>query len=76
MRLTLLLLALAALHAQDTRKVAEPKFPPACEVLTAKLAAPAGALSDAGQGSNNPDHASSLDHKRSLARSRIHAIDG
>jgi hypothetical protein len=47
MRLTLLLLALAALHAQDTRKVAEPKFPPACEVLTAKLAAPAGALSDA-----------------------------
>ena len=40
------------------------------------LAVPAGALSDAGQGSNNPDHASSLDHKRSLARSRIHAIDG
>ena len=55
MRLTLLLLTLAALHAQDTRKVVEPKFPPACEVLTAKLAAPGGALSDADE--RQPDTA-------------------
>ena len=47
MRLTVWLLALPLLHAQDTRKVVEPQFPPACEVLTARLAAPGGALSDA-----------------------------
>ena len=47
MRLVLWLLALPLLHAQDTRKVLEPQFPPACEVLTARLAAPGGTLSDA-----------------------------
>lgn len=47
MRLALCLLAPPLLHAQDTRKVVEPQFPPACEVLTARLAAPGGALSDA-----------------------------
>jgi polygalacturonase len=41
------LLALPLLHPQDTRKVVEPQLPPACEVLTARLAAPGGALSDA-----------------------------
>jgi polygalacturonase len=46
MRLVLCLLALPLLHAQDTRKVVEPQFPPACEVLTARLAAPGGVLSD------------------------------
>jgi len=45
-RLVLWLLALPRLHAQDTRKVVEPQFPPACEVLTARLAAPGGTLSD------------------------------
>src|SRR5215475_2960342 len=43
------LLALPLLHAQDTRQVAEPKFPPACEVLTAHHAAPGGVLSDAAE---------------------------
>src|ERR1019366_2285259 len=42
MRLVLCLLALPLLHAQDTRKVVEPQFPPACEVLTARLAANGG----------------------------------
>ena len=37
MRLVLWLLALPLLHAQDTRKVVEPQFPPACEVLTLSL---------------------------------------
>jgi polygalacturonase len=55
MRLTLLLLALPLLHAQDTRTVMEPAFPPACEVLTARLAAPGGALSDADE--RRPDTA-------------------
>jgi len=55
MRLTLLLVALGALHAQDTRKVVEPRFPPACEVLTARLAAPGGALADADE--RRPDTA-------------------
>jgi polygalacturonase len=45
----LALLALPLLHAQDTRQVAEPKFPPACEVLTAHHAAPNGVLSDAAE---------------------------
>jgi polygalacturonase len=45
----LALLALPLLHAQDTRQVTEPKFPPACEVLTAQHAAPRGVLSDAAE---------------------------
>lgn len=55
MRLALFLLALPLMHAQDTRKVVEPGFPPACEVLTARLAAPGGALSDADE--RRPDTA-------------------
>ena len=59
MKLAALLLALplsqALLQAQDTRNVVEPHFPPACEVLTARLAAPGGALSDAGE--RQPDTA-------------------
>ena len=42
MRLTVWLLALPLWHAQDTRKVVEAQFPAACEVLTARLAAPGG----------------------------------
>jgi polygalacturonase len=49
------LLALPLLHAQDTRKVVEPQFPPACEVLTARLAAPGGML--AGPDERRPDTA-------------------
>jgi polygalacturonase len=45
----LALLALPLLHAQDTRQVTEPKFPSACEVLTAHHAAPGGVLSDAAE---------------------------
>ena len=55
MRLALFLLALPPLHAQDTRNVVEPKFPAACEVLTARLAAPGGALFDADE--RRPDTA-------------------
>ena len=59
MNLTPFLLALplsqAILQAQDTRNVVEPHFPPACEVLTAKLTAPGGALSDADE--RQPDTA-------------------
>jgi polygalacturonase len=55
MRLALFLLALPLMHAQDTRKVVEPGFPAACEVLTARLAAPGGALSDADE--RRPDTA-------------------
>jgi polygalacturonase len=51
----LALLAPPPMHAQDTRNVAEPKFPAACEVLTARLAAPGGALSDADE--RRPDTA-------------------
>jgi polygalacturonase len=55
MKVLVILLALPALHAQDTRQVVEPTFPPACEVLTARLAAPGGALSDADE--RKPDTA-------------------
>ena len=41
------------LRAQDTRRVSEPSLPPACAVLEARLAAPAGALSDDGE--RSPD---------------------
>ncbi len=60
-----MLLALPLLHAQDTRQVVEPKFPPACEVLTARLTAPGGALSDADE--RRPDTA-----RLQKARTRVH----
>ena len=43
------LLTLPLLHAQDTRTVAEPRFPPTCTVLTAQLAAPRGALAESAE---------------------------
>jgi polygalacturonase len=59
MKLIPFLLALplsqALLQAQDTRNVVEPHFPPACEVLTARLAAPGGTLSSADE--RQPDTA-------------------
>ena len=55
MRLALFLLSLPLVHAQDSRNVVEPTFPPACEVLTARLPAPGGALSDADE--RRPDTA-------------------
>jgi polygalacturonase len=55
MKLALWLLALPLVHAQDTRTVVEPRFPPACEVLTAHLAAPGGALAEADE--RRPDTA-------------------
>jgi polygalacturonase len=51
----LTLLALPALPTQDTRNVVQLTFPPACEVLTARLAAPGGALSEADE--RRPDTA-------------------
>ena len=55
-RLLLILLALVVhIRSQDTRQVAEPKFPPPCEVLTARLSAPGGVLSDAAE--RSPDTA-------------------
>jgi polygalacturonase len=48
MKLALLLL-FPTLYAQDTRQVAEPKFPPACEVLPARYSAPGGVLPDAAE---------------------------
>ncbi|HTS65928.1 MAG TPA: pectinesterase family protein [Candidatus Acidoferrales bacterium] len=47
------ILFVLALRAQDTRQVAEPRFPSACEVLTARLAAPGGVLPDAAE--QSPD---------------------
>jgi len=47
------LLAAPALRAQDRRNVTEPRFPPACAVLTARLSAPQGVLSEASE--NAPD---------------------
>ncbi|HWB83643.1 MAG TPA: pectinesterase family protein [Bryobacteraceae bacterium] len=44
-----LLLAIPALHAQDTRNVTEPHIPPACLVLGARLSAPHGVLSDSSE---------------------------
>jgi polygalacturonase len=41
--------------AQDTRNVTEPRIPPACTVLTARLAAPGGILSESSE--NQPDTA-------------------
>lgn len=55
MKPVLFLSVVASLYAQDTRNVVEPKFPPPCEVLTAQLAAPGGALSDADE--RRPDTA-------------------
>ncbi len=43
------------LHAQDTRRVSEPSVPPACAVLEARLAAPAGVLSE--ESERSPDTA-------------------
>jgi polygalacturonase len=47
-RLGFLAIALIALplYAQDTRQVLEPRFPASCTVLTARLAAPGGALAE------------------------------
>ena len=53
LRFLLPLLAALQLHAQDTRNVAEPHFPPACTTLAARLSAPHGVLSDAAE--NMPD---------------------
>ena len=47
MRFLMIFVAGSGLLAQDTRKVTEPHFPAACTVLTARLAAPGGVLSDA-----------------------------
>jgi hypothetical protein len=52
-----------ALRAQDTRNVTEPRFPPACVVLAARLSAEKGVLSDAAE--KSPDTAriqDAIDH--------------
>ena len=57
------LAAIPALRAQDTRNVTEPRFPPACVVLTARLSAEKGVLSDASE--RTPDTAriqDAIDH--------------
>ena len=59
----LVLAAIPALRAQDTRNVTEPRFPQACVVLTARLSAVKGALSDASE--RTPDTAriqDAIDH--------------
>ena len=61
--LCLALAAIPALRAQDTRNVTEPHFPSACVVLTARLSAEKGALSDASE--KTPDTAriqDAIDH--------------
>jgi len=50
---TLLALSGAAATAQDRRTVVEPRFPPACTVLEARLDAPGGLLSE--QSERRPD---------------------
>jgi polygalacturonase len=55
--------ACATGYAQDTRQVAEPRIPPACTVLTARLAAPGGVLPEAAEAT--PDTArlqAAIDH--------------
>jgi polygalacturonase len=57
------LAAIPASRAQDTRNVPEPRFPPACVVLTARLSAVNGVLSDASE--RTPDTAriqDAIDH--------------
>jgi len=57
------LAAIPALRAQDTRNVTEPRFPQACVVLTARISADKGVLSDAGE--RTPDTAriqDAIDH--------------
>jgi polygalacturonase len=57
------LLLCTALHAQDTRPVTEPRIPPVCTVLTARLTAPRGVLEEAGEA--RPDTAriqDAIDH--------------
>ena len=46
---TIAFLAGAVACAQDTRQVSEPHFPPACTILTARLAAPGGVLPEASE---------------------------
>jgi polygalacturonase len=55
MRYTILIFLAAVLAAQDTRQVSEPAFPAPCTVLTARLSAPGGVLSDAAE--RSPDTA-------------------
>jgi polygalacturonase len=43
------LASLPILHAQDTRQVSEPRIPPPCATIDARLAAPGGVLSDAAE---------------------------
>jgi polygalacturonase len=50
MKFIAMVLLSAAACAQDTRHVTEPKIPPACATLMAKLAAPAGVLGQADEG--------------------------
>ncbi len=52
---TALALAGLTLSAQDRRHVTEPRIPPSCTVLTARLSAPNGALAEADE--RNPDTA-------------------
>ncbi|MGA2327610.1 MAG: pectinesterase family protein [Bryobacteraceae bacterium] len=49
------LVAIPALRAQDTRNVAEPRFPAVCAALEARLAAPNGALPESSE--TKPDTA-------------------
>lgn len=49
------LAVIPALRAQDTRNVAEPRFPQACVVLTARLSAENGVLPDSSE--RTPDTA-------------------
>ena len=46
-------LPLRAAHGQDTRTVSEPRIPPTCVALPARLSAPKGLLSDAAE--QSPD---------------------
>src|SRR5260370_41587561 len=43
----LLIVALVSVHAQDTRRVSEPKIPSSCAVLTASLTAHGTTLAEA-----------------------------
>ena len=42
-------LPLRAAHGQDTRSVSEPRIPPTCVALPARLSTPRGLLSDAAE---------------------------
>jgi polygalacturonase len=72
-----ILLGVSRMCAQDTRNVTEPRIPKACTILTARLAAPGGALPEASEKLLDTDRIqSAIDHCASGLAVELKATTG